>query len=97
MPLFLIIVGLILLVASIRGTQQDLFDTLKSDFTGDGNFIFWVLALGIISALGSVKAIRPITQGFLALVIVVIFLVNRGLIPSFIEQVKRGTGTNLTI
>jgi hypothetical protein len=91
MPLFLIVVGLVLLVASIRGTQKELFDTLKSDFTGSNNFVFWVLALGIISALGTIKTIRPVTQGFLALVILVIFLVNRGLIPSFIDQVKRGT------
>lgn len=91
MPVFMIFVGLILLVAAIRGTQKDLFEVLRDDFTGSGNYFVWVVAVGVIVAFGYIEKLRPISNAFLTLVVVVIFLANKGLIPSFFAQVKEGT------
>jgi len=91
MPLFVIIVGLVLLVSAVRGTEKDLFAALSDDFTGNNNFFTWVIALAILAALGSVKEIRPVTQGFLFLVLLVIFLQNKGIVQKFIDEIKLGT------
>ena len=95
MPLFLIIVGVVFLVAAVRGNQNDLIDLLKDDFSGQNNFILWVLAIIVIVALGNIKAIKPVSDAFLALVILVIIVANykRGgdLFSSFLAQIKAGT------
>ena len=94
MPLFLLIVGVIFLVAVIRGNQQDLIDLLKDDFGGQHNFILWVLAIVIIVALGNFKAIRPISNAFLILIVIVIVIINYkkgNLFESFLAQLKAGT------
>ena len=52
MPLALIVIAIVLLISAIRGTQSDLAALLKKDFTGEGNFLYWILALGSVGALG---------------------------------------------
>ena len=95
MPLFLLIVGVMFLVAAIRGNQNDLIDLIKSDFSGKNNFIIWVLAIIVIVALGNIKAIKPVSDAFLGLVILVIIVANykKGgdIFSSFLNQVKAGT------
>lgn len=94
MPFFLLIIGIIFLVAVIRGNQNDLLNLVKSDFGGSNNFLLWVMAIVIIVALGSFKTIRPVSDAFLGLIILVIIVANykRGdLFSNFLSQVKRGT------
>lgn len=81
MPFALIIIGAVLLVASVRNTQDQLpdgspglFGLVKGDFSGQGNFVFWVVSLLIIGAVGYVPKLKPISDGFLVLVIIVLFL-----------------------
>jgi hypothetical protein len=96
MPLFLILFGVLLMIAALRNKLDDLTAVLKDDFTGANNYFVWVLAIGLIVALGNIDDLKPVSNAFLTLVIVIILLANRGLLPSFIEQVKRGTGADLT-
>lgn len=95
MPLFLVIVGVIFLVSAIRGNQNDLIDLLKADFSGNNNFILWVLAIIVIVSAGTFKPIKPISDAFLGLVILVIIVANyrngKDLFSSFVQQVKEGT------
>ena len=95
MPFFLLVIGLILLVVSIRGNQDKLITLVKSDFTGEGNFFVWVLAIVILVSLGYWKTIRPVTDAFIVLLLIVIVLAaykgNKDIISSFISQVKEGT------
>lgn len=79
MPLVLIIAGLVLLICAVRNTQQQLFLLLADDFTGSDNFIFWFLSIVAIGAIGYVPKLKPISDGFLILVILTLFL-------------KKGTG-----
>lgn len=74
MPFAMLIIGIVLLVAAVRSTQDDLFKLVKGDFIGQGNFVFWVVSILIIGAVGYIPKLRPISQGFLALVILVLFL-----------------------
>ncbi len=90
-----LLVGLVLLVAAYKGKHKELWDQVKSDFTGPGNFFYWVLAIILIVALGNIKTIRPVTDAFLGLVILVIILAQyrggRDLFSDFINQVRNGT------
>ena len=77
MPFALLIIGAVLLIAAVRNTQSDLFTLVQGDFTGQNNYIFWVVAILIIGAVGYIKPLKPLSTAFLALVILVLFL-SRG-------------------
>jgi hypothetical protein len=74
MPFALLIVGVFLVIAGVRNTQDVLFDLVKADFIGTDNFIFWFLAIVAIGALGYIPRLKPLSTAFLGLVIVVLFL-----------------------
>lgn len=92
MPLALIAIGLVLLIATIRGKQDDLFNLLKSDFTGPGNFLYWIMAIGVVGAVGYFKPARPVANAFLVLLVVIFLLAaNKGgkdFFTSLFSQVK---------
>jgi len=79
MPFALVIIGLVLLVASVRNTQSQLFTMVQGDFTGPNNFVYWFLAMIIIGSIGYVPKLKAFSNAMLGLVIVVLFL-------------KKGTG-----
>ena len=74
MPFALLFIGVVLLVAGVRNTQDQLFTLVKGDFTGQNNFLFWVVSLLAIGAVGYIPKLKPISTAFLALVIVILFL-----------------------
>jgi hypothetical protein len=74
MSFALIIIGSVLLIASIRGTQGSLFTLVQGDFTGPNNFIFWTLSILLIGAIGYIPKLKPISVAFLVLVVLVLLL-----------------------
>ncbi len=98
MPFVLIIIGIVLLTVAVRNTQDDLFHLLQGDFTGDNNYIYWVLAILVIGAVGYIPRLKPISTAFLILVVLVLFLKKgTGFFDSFNAQLKAGTsGTAAT-
>lgn len=96
MPFVLLIVGVYLVTAGIRGTQDTAFSLIKGDFTGTDNFIYWLAALLIIGALGYIPKVKPISTALLVLVIVVLFLKKgntQGLGGGFFTQFTNALGT----
>ena len=87
MPFALLFIGIIFLTAAVRNKQDLLFATLKDDFTGPNNFIYWGIALFIIGAAGYYKPLKPLSNAFLGLVILVLFISNRGFFAKFMEQI----------
>lgn len=92
MPLALLVVGVVFLVAAVRGKQELLFDTMRSDFTGPNNFFYWGLALFLIGSVGYYKPAKAFSNAFMTLVVIVLFLHNRGFFAKFMEQI--GSTTN---
>lgn len=90
MPFVLIISGTVLLIAAVRNTQQDLFFLLANDFTGTNNFIYWFVSILIIGAIGYIPKAKPISDGFMVLVILVLFL-KRG--TGFVDMFQKQIGT----
>lgn len=89
MPFAFLFVGSLLLVSGVRNTQQDLFTLLKSDLTGQGNFVYWIVSILIIGAIGYVDKLRPISHALLVLVLVVLFLSNQGFFSKFTGQLAQ--------
>jgi hypothetical protein len=92
MPIILLVIGTLFLTAAVRGKQQLLFDTLKDDFTGPHNFIYWGVSLFVIGALGYYKPMKPLSNAFLGLVIIVLFLSNRNFFDRFMSQIGATQG-----
>ena len=61
-------IGLLLTTAGVRNTQSDLYSLLKGDFTGNGNFSFWVISIIAIGSLGYVKELKQFSNYFLVLI-----------------------------
>lgn len=97
MPFVLIIAGIVLLIVAVRNTQDQFFYLLQGDFTGKNNFVFWVLAILIIGAIGYVPRLKPISNAFLILVVLVLILTKgQGLFDKtsgFFAQITEGTAT----
>lgn len=74
MSFALLIIGITLIVAAVRDTQRDLISLLYGDFTGQGNFWFWIAAILIIGAVGYIPRLKPISDGFLVIVLLVLVL-----------------------
>jgi hypothetical protein len=88
MPMALIVMGVVFLTAAIRGTQNDLFAVLKDDFTGPGNFLYWGLSLFVIGAIGYYRPLRPVSNSFMLLVVLVLFLSHKNFFARFMDQIK---------
>lgn len=74
MAFALLIIGIVMIVAAVRDTVTELIVLLANDFTGKNNFLYWVLALLIIGAIGYVPKLKGVSDAFLVLVILALFL-----------------------
>lgn len=95
MPFVLILAGVVLIISAVRNTQQQLFYLLALDFTGPNNFVYWFLSILVIGAIGYVPKLKPLSDGFLILVILVLFLKKGkpGAGGGFFEAFQRGIGS----
>lgn len=76
MPFLFLIVGAVMIVSAVKGTNTQLLALLKADFTGKGNFLYWTLSILVIGALGYIEDLKPISRAFLVLVLVGLFIAN---------------------
>lgn len=96
MPFLFISAGLLLTIAAVRGTNDDLLALLKADVTGKNNFIYWMVAILIVGALGYIPAIKPLSRAFLVLVVVVLFLKSGGVFQQFTSALSTTQTVNKT-
>lgn len=85
-----IVIGLILVAVGIRGKVDEFHALMADDFgpNSGSNFLGWIVALIFIAAIGAYKPLRPISDGFLALVIIAILLSNEGFFARLQEQIR---------
>lgn len=100
MPLFFGIAGIILIIAGVRGRINDgnpsLMSLLKGDFAGTNPFWKWMLAILLIGAIGYIPNLRPISRAFMALVIIVFLLSNKGVFTNLQNTFKNTSTTGAT-
>jgi hypothetical protein len=102
MPFALFIIGAVLLISAVKGTTDGpngLYALLVSDFTGQGNFVYWVVAILLIGALGYIPKAKPISVAMLGLVVIVLFLTKgnpSGIGGGFFEKFTAGLAATQT-
>lgn len=103
MPFILILAGTVLLIAAVRGPScgqipchQLLFYLIAKDFTGPNNFIFWLVSILIIGALGYIPRLKPLSDGFLLLVLIGLLVRKNGQGQSFIKAFEAQIGSTQT-
>lgn len=99
MAFALLIIGIILIVSAIRNSASQLWTVLVGDFSGPGNFIYWIIALIIIGMVGYVKKLKALSDGLLVLIILALFL-SKGNTSQpgggFFKQLMSALGTTNT-
>jgi hypothetical protein len=88
MPFLFLISGIVLIVASVRGTNQQLVTLLKGDFTGQDNFLYWSVSILLIGAIGYIDGLKPVSRAFLVLVVIVLFIKNKGVFQQFTQALN---------
>lgn len=78
MVVALIVVGLILVVVGIRGTQNELGALLADDFTGPGNFWYFIFGIVFLGSLGYYPPLRNTSRLLIVLTLLVFMLSNGG-------------------
>jgi hypothetical protein len=92
MPFILILIGAFFLIAGARDTQGTLYTLMEKDFTGTNNFFYWFLSIMVIGGIGYIKPLRPISHGFLTLVLLGLFLSggrNQNFFSQFQSQIEQ--------
>lgn len=74
MPFALLMIGIVLVTVAVRNTQDVFIALLKNDFSGQGNFFYWVAALLIIGMIGMIPKLKPVSDAFLLLILLALFL-----------------------
>lgn len=93
MPFALAFLGILLIVSAARGTIQPLGQQLVLDFSGQGNFFYWIFAIIILGAIGYIRPLRPVSLAMLGLLLVVMFLANGvGFWPQLTSAIAGVTG-----
>lgn len=87
MPFVIIIVGAVLLIAAIQGTERDLGKLLYSD----AGFVWWVLAIVCVGAIGYIDRFKKFSDGLLALILISLVMREQGFVQQFIQAVRSGS------
>ena len=91
MPILLIGSGLALVLVGLHGDPGTLYELIANDFTGQNSFVYWMLAILVIGAIGYISGLEKLSRAFLVLVIVVLFLDNGGFWSHFQEFLQQTT------
>lgn len=79
-----------MIVTGAKGTYAAFGSQLAGDFTGPGNFTYWVAAIGAVGAVGYVDALRTVSRLFLTLILISMVLANKGFFNQLTAALKSG-------
>jgi hypothetical protein len=96
MAFILILAGLVLFVTAYQGTTGQLGSMLVQDVfgtQGQGGFIYWIVAIGIVGAVGYIKSLKGLSDAFIGLLLLVLFISNKGFFAKFNAALGQIGGT----
>jgi hypothetical protein len=94
MPFALLFIGILLIVVSVRNTQQAFLALLEGDFSGTGNFFYWIVALIVIGIIGYIPKAKPVSDALLVLILLALVLTAGK--EGVFSQVTAALGTTKT-
>jgi len=86
MPFVLVVSGLVILIAAVRGTEGELGHQLSSDMFGSGGYIYWGAAILAIGMIGYVPKLKGLSIAFLSLLLLSMILSNSGFFAQMQSQ-----------
>lgn len=97
MPYVLLLGGGAMFVSGVRGTEGDLWALIRGDFTGSKSFLVWIAAIAIVGGAGYIKPLKGLSVAFMTLLLIVLFLSNKGIVSqfaAFANKQNSGGGTS---
>jgi hypothetical protein len=76
MPFVFLIIAVMFIVIGMRNQGANAVVLLKSEFTGTNSFVPWIIALGILGAIGYWSPAKKVADAFLGLVMLVMVISN---------------------
>lgn len=92
MPIALLLIGSIIVVAALRGTEKELGTLVLGDLSS--GFLIWIAAIGGVGALGYIPKIQLPSRMLLALILLAIFLSNGGFWAQFTQAIQHPQPVN---
>lgn len=94
MPLFLILVGILLIDVAIRNTYMAFFTTTKNIIVGGKEpnqiaFWQWGLAIFIIASIGYWQKARPVVVSFIILIFIIMLLSSNSKTLSALQNITK--------
>lgn len=83
--------GLVLVITGIKGNPAQLFSLLKGDFTGQNNYVYWMVSILVLGALGYVETLRNLSRLFVGLVVIVLLVHNKGFFAQLQAFINSGS------
>jgi hypothetical protein len=74
MPFALLMLGVLFLTVAIRNQQTAFVQLVRADFSGTGNFSYWVVAVIVLGAIGYIPKAKPVSNLLLVLILIVLVL-----------------------
>lgn len=78
MPFAMLLIGALLIVAGIRNQLSPLGALLAKDFSGKGNFLYWIAGIGAVGAIGEYAPMKNASRLFLVLIILSMVIADKG-------------------
>lgn len=79
MAYVLLFLGVLLVITGVRDTYSALGAQLLKDFSGSGSFLYWIVAIMLIGAIGYYAPAQKFSRTFLALLLIVFVVAQKGL------------------
>lgn len=83
-------IGLLAIITGVRDTYKQFGALLVGDFTGPGNFTYWVAAIGFVGAIGYAESLKTFSRAFLFLILIGMILRNGGVFDKLTQALKQG-------
>lgn len=97
MPFALVFTGLILIITGFQNTYKQFGAQVAGDFTGPNNFLYWIVAIGLVGSLGYAKGLETFSRAFMILVLFIMVIVsykrNPGIFSDIGNAIASGSAT----
>jgi hypothetical protein len=88
MPIFLAFVGILLIVAGVKGQEQALLQQMSGDVKA---FVVWFVIILLVGAVGLSKTMRPLSNAFIVLIFVAFIIRDGNQIIAGAKQITGGS------
>jgi uncharacterized membrane protein YgcG len=93
MTIALLLIGVLLIVSAVKGTEHELATRVASDMTGQDGFLIWIAAIFALYLVSKIPGLAQPVKWLTALIVVVIFLNNTGVVNQFITALETADAT----